>query len=140
MNHSFPAISINDRVLHYPCGDGALCREIAAAAVMGVVVGLDPDDDNIRAARAAARDLDNVMFVCSLPGEIPWNGGFFSHVIVDNHDLPLSEVYRVLAEDGRMISHAEYSPDELTGAGFSNVETIGKTTTAEKCASTRPGG
>ena len=91
----------NDRILHYPCGDGSFCRAIAELVPLGVVIGLDPGDDNVRAARAAARDVDNVMFVPCDGREIPWKEDFFSHVVVGNQDLPLREIQRVLAEGGR---------------------------------------
>jgi ubiquinone/menaquinone biosynthesis C-methylase UbiE len=94
------SLSPNDRVLHYPCGDGALCRQIAALVPLGVVIGLD-SDDNVRAARVASRDVDNVMFVPCDGHEIPWKEDVFSHVIVGNQDLPLREIVRVLAEGGR---------------------------------------
>ncbi len=94
------AISPNDRILHYPCGDGSLCREIAALAPLGVVIGLD-SDDNVRTARVAALDVENAMFVPCDGHEIPWKEDFFSHVIVGNQELPLREIVRVLAEGGR---------------------------------------
>jgi len=94
------AISPKDRILHYPCGDGSLCHQIAALVPLGVVIGLD-SDDNVRAARAADRDVENVMFVPCDGHEIPWKEDFFSHVIAGNQDLPLREIQRVLAEGGR---------------------------------------
>jgi ubiquinone/menaquinone biosynthesis C-methylase UbiE len=92
--------SPNDRILHYPCGDGSLCRKIAALVPLGVAIGLDADDA-VRAARAASLDVDNVMFIPCDGHEIPWKEDFFSHVIVGNQELPLREIVRVLAEGGR---------------------------------------
>jgi ubiquinone/menaquinone biosynthesis C-methylase UbiE len=102
MDLSLLAISPNGRILHYPCGDGSLCAEIAALVPLGVVIGLDTDD-NVRAARAAWCDLDNAMFVPCDGHEIPWKEDFFSCVIVGNQDLPLREIQRVLAEGGRAL-------------------------------------
>ena len=100
MDLSILSLAPNDRVLHYPCGDGSFCREIAALVSLGVVIGLD-SDDNVRAARAAAREVENLMFVPCDGHEIPWKEDFFSHVVVGNQDLPLREIERVLAEGGR---------------------------------------
>jgi ubiquinone/menaquinone biosynthesis C-methylase UbiE len=96
-------LSPADRVLVYPCGDGALCREIAAQVPVGVVIGLDPSDDNVRAARAASRDVDNIMFLCADLSEIPWKAQYFSHAIIPASVSDLSEVERVMAEGGRII-------------------------------------
>jgi ubiquinone/menaquinone biosynthesis C-methylase UbiE len=102
MDLSLLTISPNSRILHYPCGDGSLCAEIAPLLPLGVAIGLDTDD-NVRAARAAWRDLDNVMFIPCDGHEIPWKEDFFSCVIVGNQDLPLREIQRVLAEGGRAL-------------------------------------
>jgi ubiquinone/menaquinone biosynthesis C-methylase UbiE len=90
--------------LIYPCGDGALCGEVAAQVPLGLVVGIDPSDDQVRVARAALRDLDNVMILCSDLTEIPWKEDFFTHAIVPAELASLPEVNRVLAEDGRVHS------------------------------------
>jgi ubiquinone/menaquinone biosynthesis C-methylase UbiE len=68
-----------------------------------LVVGIDPSDDQVRAARAACRDLDNVMLICSELAEIPWRDGFFTHAIVPEELANLPEVNRVLAENGQVL-------------------------------------
>ena len=92
----------HDRVLVYPCGDGTLCRELAAQVPLGLVVGIDPSEDAIRAARAAARDIDNIMFVWMDSSEIPWRDGFFTHAILKGTPPEMNEVHRVLAEGGHL--------------------------------------
>ncbi len=93
--------SPHDRILVYPCGDGSKCRELAAQVPLGLVVGMDPGDDQIRAARAASRDVDNIMYVCSDLREIPWKDGFFTHIFLSVAEES-AELKRVLAEGGRL--------------------------------------
>jgi SAM-dependent methyltransferase len=101
----------HDRILVFPCGgdDGgvALCRELAAQVPLGLVVGIDPSDDAIRAARFAARDIDNVMFVWMDGPEIPWRDGFFTHAILKDTAPVLDEIHRVLAEGGQLITQLD---------------------------------
>ena len=68
------------------------------------MVGIDPSDDQVRAARVALRDLDNVMLICSDLAEIPWRDGFFTHAILGTEVSDLTEVNRVLAEGGLALS------------------------------------
>jgi len=71
---------------------------------LGLVVGIDPSDDVIRAARFEARDIDNIMFVWMDGAEIPWRDGFFTHAILTETPAALDEIQRVLAEGGQLIS------------------------------------
>ena len=97
-------LSPTDRVLVFPSGDGTLCRELAARVPLGLVVGLDPSDENVRTARVAARDIDNIMFVCADLSEIPWNAHFFSVALIPESTTDRKEVERVMAEGGRVVA------------------------------------
>ena len=70
---------------------------------LGLVVGIDPSDDQIHAARAASRDIDNIMYVCSDLEEIPWRDGFFTHIFLDATPTSMEEIHRVLADNGQIL-------------------------------------
>jgi SAM-dependent methyltransferase len=100
------ALRPNDRVLLLSIPEPAVVAEIAARLSAGVVVGLGGDEE-VRAARRAARDLENVMFVPAPPEEIPWRDGFFTKVIDwrggwQNPEQVAREVARVLAPGGQV--------------------------------------
>ena len=99
---AFLAIQPGDRILHLRCGDGAIARQLAALVPLGVVVGVDPDDDQVRAARAASTDIENVLFVNAGIEEIPWKADYFSHALLDQAFSEMGEVYRVLAPSGKV--------------------------------------
>jgi ubiquinone/menaquinone biosynthesis C-methylase UbiE len=96
-----------DRLLHLGFGDGALTRRLAAQAAEGLVLGVDPADDNVRQARRLSVDLENVMFVLGSPEEIPWQEAFFSLVLcgIAVQDWPRAahEISRVTAAGGRVL-------------------------------------
>ncbi len=100
------ALRPNDRVLLLSIPEHAVVAEMAARLTAGVVVGLG-DDEEVRAARRAARDLENVMFVPAPLEEIPWRDGFFTKVIDwrggwKNPEQVAREVVRVLAPGGEV--------------------------------------
>ncbi len=92
----------DDRILLLTISDIQTVRSLAARAEHGLVVGIG-DDEDVRAARRAVADLDNVMFVL-LPedGIIPWKDEFFSKVIAPDRVSADSECMRVLAPGGTL--------------------------------------
>lgn len=80
-----------------------LCREIAAEVPLGLVVGVDLTEDAVRAARAALRDVDNVMLIWLDGDQIPWKDEFFTHVVLTAEPPSMAEIQRVLAADGTVL-------------------------------------
>jgi hypothetical protein len=70
----------DDRVLLLGIPDPRVIAEAAARLSQGVLVALG-EEERVREARRAARDLHNVMFVPGTPDEIPWDDGFFTRVV-----------------------------------------------------------
>ncbi len=95
------AIQPGDRILLLPCGAGETARQLAPLVPLGVVVGMDPDDDQVRAARAASREIDNVMYVTAGVEEVPWKQDYFSHVILGSSPPAMTEVNRILVHGGK---------------------------------------
>jgi hypothetical protein len=95
-------IQPDDRVLLLTIPDFEAVRSLAIRAGKGLVVGMGGDDE-VRAARKALADLDNVLFVL-LPedGTIPWKDEFFSKVIAPDRVGADSESLRVLARCGTL--------------------------------------
>ena len=103
------AIGPSDRILDLGCGDGWTCRRLARLVPEGLVVGLDISDEMVFRARAASRDLDNVMFLHGGAEEIPWKEDFFSHILsvesfyyFPDPASALRQAYRVLVPTGRL--------------------------------------
>ncbi len=98
------ALRPNDRVLLLSIPEHDVVAELASRLTTGIVVGLGSDEE-VRAARRAARNLENVMFVPAPLEEIPWRDGFFTKVIDwrggwQNPEQVAREVARVLAPGG----------------------------------------
>ena len=97
----------DDNVLDLGCGTGWLTRLIAEQLPERRVVGIDISDEMIRHARRNYASLDNAMFAVGEVAEIPWDAGFFTHVISvesayywPDPALGLRETFRVLREGG----------------------------------------
>jgi hypothetical protein len=92
----------DDRILLLALADLEFLRSLATRAPRGLVVGLG-EDGEVRSARRALADLDNVMFV-PVPGDgsIPWREEFFSRVIAPSHREAEPEMLRVLVPGGRV--------------------------------------
>src|SRR3990172_3869099 len=71
----------SDRILQIGCGDGWVCRLLAAQAEEGIVVGLDVSDDRVRDARAKSTSFDNILYLWAPAEEIPWQENFFTTVL-----------------------------------------------------------
>jgi ubiquinone/menaquinone biosynthesis C-methylase UbiE len=117
----------SSRVLQVGLDDLTLSLALAGEVPLGMVLGLDPDDDRVREARrqAAAGGLDNVMFAAADSGEIPWKEDYFSHVVAPAPPAGAAawvrECHRVLAPGGRLWI-AEEAGSALSSAGFVAIE------------------
>ncbi|HUO59106.1 MAG TPA: methyltransferase domain-containing protein [Candidatus Acidoferrales bacterium] len=72
-----------ERVLDLGCGAGWATRMLAHAVEggEGMAVGIDISDAMIARARAASRDLENVLFTVAAADEIPWRDDYFNKVL-----------------------------------------------------------
>ena len=103
-----------ERVLDLGCGSGWATRLLARLVGegpegFGQVVGLDISDEMVRRARAASRDLDNILFVTGSAQQIPWEENFFDKVLsvesfyyYPDQERVLGELFRVMAPRGRL--------------------------------------
>lgn len=78
----------------------------AAALAEGALVGLG-DDGQVRAARRECASHPNVMFVAGNRAEIPWQEQWFDLIIDELPAEPTTEMLRVLAPEGRLVSPAD---------------------------------
>ena len=94
----------HDRVLLLSLLSPEDIRALAVRLPEGIVVGMGSDDE-VREARRALADLDNVMFVpAPEPGAgIPWRDEFFTRVVAPAHREVEPEMLRVLAPDGCVV-------------------------------------
>lgn len=88
----------NDRLLLLSIPDPAVVERLAKRLTEGILVGLG-SDETVSAARATARDLENVMFLAAGPDDIPWRDAFFTKAIAFGAERG-SDVARVLVPGG----------------------------------------
>ncbi len=87
-------------------------REAAAIGRIlsaGCLVALG-NREEVDEARRALSEFDNLMFVESVSGNIPWRDAFFTKVVMPsqmNAEMFGAEIQRVLAPGGEIISTAE---------------------------------
>lgn len=131
------AVAPGDRVLLVSIPAPEIVAGLARRLTHGLAVGLGGIDE-VSAARRAARDFANVMFLTAPPDEIPWRDGFFSRAIEPRSVWPepaaAREIARVLA--GGAFFHLPDSglPLENPPAGFVLVERAGGVTTLLRVA------
>jgi 2-polyprenyl-3-methyl-5-hydroxy-6-metoxy-1,4-benzoquinol methylase len=77
-----PALVRRKRVIDVGCGDGRMA--LGCAPYAAEVVGVDPDPDAIRSARARARELGttNVEFKTGVAQELPYSDEHFDVVML----------------------------------------------------------
>ena len=64
-------LNVDDAILDVGCGAGHLLEDIAlAVGTNGNVVGLDPSETQLVAARQRCEPLNNVQFLCSMADKI----------------------------------------------------------------------
>jgi 2-polyprenyl-3-methyl-5-hydroxy-6-metoxy-1,4-benzoquinol methylase len=91
------------RMLDVGCGSGRVCLAFAGAFPKAEIIGIDPDDESIRRARAHA---STVKFMATTTGGLPRGAGFDLVTLCDCvHDLAdpvqtLREVRGLLKPDG----------------------------------------
>jgi ubiquinone/menaquinone biosynthesis C-methylase UbiE len=105
------ALKAGDRVLDLSCGVGWATRLLARAVEggQGVAVGVDVSEEMIARARAASRDVENLLFAISAAEEIPWRDDYFEKVLsiesfyyYQDQEVVLRELHRVLAPGGEL--------------------------------------
>jgi ubiquinone/menaquinone biosynthesis C-methylase UbiE len=103
------ALKAGDRVLDLSCGVGWATRLLARAVEggQGIAVGVDVSEEMIVRARAASRDIENVLFVTASAEEIPWRDEYFEKVLsiesfyyYPDQEAVLRELFRVLTPNG----------------------------------------
>ena len=103
-------IAVGQQVLDVGCGGGHLLRDLAlSVGTEGRVVGLDPSNQQIEAAKAHCQDLGNVAFSQDSATELSFADGEFDAIAsiqvleyIDNVDGALSEIRRVIKPGGRL--------------------------------------
>ena len=77
-----PGLVRRKRVIDVGCGDGRMA--LGCAPYASEVVGVDPDPDAIRSARARARELGiaNVKFQVGVAQALPFSDGHFDVVML----------------------------------------------------------
>jgi ubiquinone/menaquinone biosynthesis C-methylase UbiE len=103
-------IRTGDRVLDLGCGSGWATRLIAQrVGPRGIAVGVDISDAMIREAQQHPETPRNARFVCAPAEHIPWETGFFSHVLsvesfyyYADQSAVLKELEWLLAPGGRI--------------------------------------
>jgi ubiquinone/menaquinone biosynthesis C-methylase UbiE len=97
-----------DRVLDLGCGSGWASRLLAPhVGPRGLVLGVDISDAMIHEAQELADPPRNVRYLCAPAEAIPWEAGFFTHVLsvesfyyyADSHAV-LRELLRLVAPGG----------------------------------------
>ena len=127
-----------ERVLDLSCGAGWATRLLARAVEgfgvdghEGSALGLDISDEMIAHARAAARDVENAMFVRSSAEQIPWRDDYFDKVLsieafyyFPDQEAVLRDLLRVTVPGGKvfiLINLYRENPYSLRWADALNV-------------------
>ena len=103
-------IAVGQQVLDVGCGGGHLLRDLAlSVGTEGRVVGLDPSNQQIEAAKGHCQDLGNVAFSQDSATELSFADEEFDAIAyiqvleyIDNVDGALSEIRRVIKPGGRL--------------------------------------
>jgi arsenite methyltransferase len=100
-----------ERVLDLGCGTGWATRLLAEAVAggEGTASGLDLSQEMVARARAASREMENVLFTIGSAEEIPWRDEYFHKVLCvesfyffPDGGSVLRELHRVLMPGGRL--------------------------------------
>jgi SAM-dependent methyltransferase len=115
------AVEAHERVLLLTLPQEREVLTLARRLTQGLLVAFG-EEERVRAARAVARDLLNVMFVVKDELPLPWGNHFFDVVIETEtawNDLAAraAEVRRVLRATGRLVVPPELA-SELEALGF----------------------
>jgi arsenite methyltransferase len=111
-------IEETDHILDVGCGAGWLSRILAKRVPRGRVVGMDISDEMIQHAQASSTGMGNLSFIVGSVDEIPWEEGFFNHIITveSSYYWPdpakgVRELYRVAAVGGSAWTLINYYRD-----------------------------
>ena len=125
-------LKTEDRVLDLGCGTGVLTRMIADkldAKAGGVSLGIDAAAKMIRVARKK-RESETCRFEVAAAEDLPFETAsfdaavsslFFHHVPLDLKQQSLSEAYRVLRPQGKLVIADMHIPTTWMGALVSHV-------------------
>ena len=119
-----------DRVLMISIADPGVVEAVAGLLTGGLLVGLG-EDEEVRAARRSARDIENVMFVPAPPDDIPWQGSYFTKAVDiacrwRQPERFARELRRVLARGGTAyLAKASTVREYLLAEGFAEDGTEG---------------
>lgn len=109
-------LAAGGRVLDVGCGSGRVCLALAQAFPRAEIVGIDPDAESIRRARAAA---PGIQFEVATSGDLQRNPGFDLITLCDAlHDLAaplqtLREIRALLKPDGALFIVEPKAADRL---------------------------
>ena len=103
-------VAVGHHILDVGCGGGHLLRDLAlSVGNEGHVVGVDPSDQQIKAAQEYCQDLDNVTFSQDSATELSFEDGAFDAIAsiqvleyIADVDSALAEIRRVIKPGGRL--------------------------------------
>ena len=109
---TFEALNVaaGQHILDVGCGGGHLLRDLAlSVGTEGRIMGLDPSEQQIKAAQEHCQDLDNVTFSQDSATELSFEDGAFDSVAsiqvleyIADIDSALAEIRRVIRPGGRL--------------------------------------
>jgi ubiquinone/menaquinone biosynthesis C-methylase UbiE len=116
-----PHLRAGMEVLDVGCGVGSIALDIAPRVAPGRVVGTDPDEGQLAAARASAakRSIENVEFVAGSVGELPFEDSRFDVVYANAVLLYVRDPVGALAEMRRLLR-----PGGLVAVSDDDMETF----------------
>jgi len=102
-------VAAGQHILDVGCGGGHLLRDLAlSVGSEGRVVGLDPSEQQIKAAQEHCQGLDNVAFSQDSAAELSFEDGAFDAIAsiqvleyIADVDSALAEIRRVIRTGGR---------------------------------------
>lgn len=119
------------RYLDIGCGNGAAAVHLARRFALRVT-GVDADPEQILAARAAGRDLENVRFLVADARRLPFQSDSFGVVATNKttHHIPdweraFQEMTRVLAPGGYLIYCDFVVPRRVAAVGSRLIPDLG---------------
>lgn len=97
-------LNVDDAILDVGCGAGHLLEDIAlAVGTNGNVVGLDPSETQLAAARQRCEPLNNVQFLCSMADKIDLPDASCDGIASIQTLDYIEDVGATLAEVGRLL-------------------------------------
>jgi len=126
------AVSSGDRVIDVGCGPGNYTRELAAATIDGLVVGVDASAAMVAAA-AKRSSRTNVAYLRADACALPFADGSFDAAcsvgvihMIERPMLALDEIARVLAPGGRITLVVSCAAEGRPGSVRNGVTVFGR--------------